>query len=127
MNRAERKRVTRGHEIKGWTEHPSPKQLKQGDGWFGGFTRTYRQGNEYVVLIRPVDTPFGEAQHACMRNAAGIDIPWAEKQRIKNELFGPERTAIEVFPAESELVDAANMYHIWLLPEGCDLPFTLKE
>ncbi|MGR9527665.1 DUF7694 domain-containing protein (plasmid) [Priestia megaterium] len=46
-----------------------------------------------------------------------------EKQRIKNEIFGEEYTAIEVFPKESELVDEANMYHLWVLPKGMNLPF----
>ncbi|WP_444876696.1 DUF7694 domain-containing protein [Brevibacillus daliensis] len=64
--------------------------------------------------------------HACIRNVENTDIPWAEKQRIKNELFGTERVAVEVFPAQSELVDEANMYHIWLLPADMKLPFSLQ-
>src|SRR5438034_10689879 len=30
---------------------------------------------------------------------------WRDLQRIKNELMGPEREAVEVFPAESRLHD----------------------
>jgi hypothetical protein len=40
---------------------------------------------------------------------------WPDLQRIKNELFGPEETAIQAFPAESELVDDANLYWLWVL------------
>jgi hypothetical protein len=43
---------------------------------------------------------------------------WRHFQAIKNEVAGPEREAIEIFPPESELVDAANEYHLWVLPEG---------
>ncbi len=43
---------------------------------------------------------------------------WKEIQGIKNEIFGPEVTAIEYFPAESELIDDHNIYWIWILPEG---------
>ncbi|MGO4890318.1 hypothetical protein ACJ2A9_21430 [Anaerobacillus sp. MEB173] len=132
MNRADRRRMQRevenGRTIKGWVEHPSPKQLKKfGSGWFTEMNKVYRQGDEYVVMTRAVDTVWGSVTHACMRNQAGTDIPWAEKQRIKNELFGIESQAIEVFPKESQLVDAANMYHFWVLPKEMKLPFTLKE
>lgn len=121
------KKMTKRRAVIGWVEHPSPKQLKRGDGWFGELDRVYRQGNEYIVMVRDVPTEWGIVQHACMRNNLSHDIPWAEKQRIKNEIFGKEAQAIEVFPKESLLVDEANMYHIWLLPADMYLPFGLKD
>jgi hypothetical protein len=36
-------------------------------------------------------------------------------QRIKNELVGPENEGIELYPAESRLVDTSNQYHIWVM------------
>jgi hypothetical protein len=33
---------------------------------------------------------------------------WRDFQRIKNELIGPEYEAVELFPAESRLMDTAN-------------------
>ena len=130
LNRAERRRLDREQQnnkiIRGWVQHPSPKQLKHGNGWFGEFDRVYRdQGNNYVVMIRDVKTDWGIVQHACIKSAKDDDIPWREKQRIKNEIFGPERVAVEVFPKVSELVDQANLYHIWILPDGMDLPFRI--
>lgn len=47
---------------------------------------------------------------------------WRHFQRIKNELVGPEREGLELFPAESRLVDEANQYHLWVLPEGSMVP-----
>ncbi|NRD80332.1 hypothetical protein HPT25_23705 [Bacillus sp. BRMEA1] len=111
----------------GWVEHPSPKQLGKGTGWFGELDRVYRQGNDYVVMVRNVETEWGTVQHACMRNADNTDIPWIEKQRIKNEIFGKESAAIEVFPSESNLVDEAGMYHLWVLPPNFKIPFGLKQ
>jgi hypothetical protein len=35
-------------------------------------------------------------------------------QRIKNELVGPEYEAIEIYPAESRLIDGSNQFHIWV-------------
>jgi hypothetical protein len=40
---------------------------------------------------------------------------WRDLQRIKNELVGPEHEAMELYPAESRLVDTANQYHLWVL------------
>lgn len=39
---------------------------------------------------------------------------WRDLQRIKNELVGPECEAVELFPAESRLLDSANQYHLWV-------------
>jgi hypothetical protein len=47
---------------------------------------------------------------------------WRDLQRIKNELAGPERDAIEVFPAESRLHDPCNLYDLWVVPEGWRFP-----
>jgi hypothetical protein len=127
VNRAERKRAEREIRIVGWAQHPSPKQLGIGTGWFGELDKVYRQGNDYVVMIRNIETEWGKVQHACIRNADNSDIPWREKQRIKNEIFGKESLAIEVFPCESQLVDEAGMYHIWVLPTGFKIPFGLKD
>lgn len=38
---------------------------------------------------------------------------WRDLQTIKNILVGEECEAIEVYPAESRLVDSANQYHLW--------------
>lgn len=46
---------------------------------------------------------------------------WRHLQSIKNEIAGPERIAIEIFPPEEFLIDEANQYHLWVLPEGEDL------
>ena len=43
---------------------------------------------------------------------------WRHFQAIKNEIVSAEREAVEIFPAESELMDGANQYHLWVLPEG---------
>lgn len=59
------------------------------------------------------------------RNDEGPIRSWSDMQRIKNELVGEDRVAVEVFPAERDLIDQANMYHLWVLPAGFNLPFGL--
>ena len=45
---------------------------------------------------------------------------WRDMQRIKNELVGEEHEAVELYPAESRLVDTANQYHMWVLEKPAD-------
>lgn len=54
------------------------------------------------------------------------DIPWRHLQRIKNDIAGDEAEAIELFPAESRLVDTANQRWLWLPRPGVklDIGFT---
>jgi hypothetical protein len=126
LGRAERRRVMREEgRTKEWIKKPSPKELKQGDGWFGEMDRVWIN-DKYCVMTRTIQTEWGQVDHACIRNVSSTDIPWKEKQRIKNELWGEEYTAVEVFPKESELVDAANMYHLWVFKEY-KLPFNLHD
>ena len=80
----------------------------------------------YAVLMSTVKTERGDYLHLWIRNKSSTDISWREKQRIKNELVGKERVAIEVYPPEEELVDTANMYHLWVLPPGERLHFWPK-
>lgn len=47
---------------------------------------------------------------------------WRDLQRLKNELVGTEVEAVELFPAESRLVDNANQTHLWCFP-GFVFPF----
>ena len=43
---------------------------------------------------------------------------WRHFQKIKNEICGPNREAIEIYPAEKRLVDTSNQYYLWVLPAG---------
>lgn len=52
---------------------------------------------------------------------------WREFQQIKNVLCGPEREAVELYPAESRVVDTSNQYHLWVLPLGERFPLGWTE
>jgi hypothetical protein len=47
---------------------------------------------------------------------------WRELQQIKNAIVGEEAEAIEIYPADSRLVDAANQYHLWCFRPGFKIP-----
>lgn len=49
---------------------------------------------------------------------------WRDIQTVKNELIGVENEAVQLFPAESRLVDGANQYHLFVLKDpGLQFPF----
>lgn len=48
-------------------------------------------------------------------------ISWEDLQAVKDELGYAGRDAVEVFPAQADLVNVANMRHLWVLPYR--LPF----
>ena len=52
---------------------------------------------------------------------------WRELQIIKNKICGEEREAVEIYPAESRLVDSSNQFHLWVLPKGDKVPFGYKD
>lgn len=52
---------------------------------------------------------------------------WRDLQRVKNEVAGPEREAVELYPAESRLHDTANQFHLWVMPEGERVPFGFDD
>jgi len=83
-------------------------------------TRCYRN-NYYTVMIEDdAPTTKGPAIKAMVQAHDDLAIPrhWREMQRIKNELFGEETTAIEYYPAQSDLVDDHNIYWLWVFSEG---------
>jgi len=110
-----------------WIRELSPKDKKYGDGWCGDLDRCYRLDRKYIVMTRLIKTDIGVVEHFCIRNKDNTDISWSEKQKIKNDIAGRKRTAIEVFPREDRLIDEAGMYHLWVLPENYELPFGLHK
>ena len=82
--------------------------------------------NVYSVQFFVRTSAWGPIDHLIIRrHDEQLHIPWSEMQRLKDELCGPERVAVEVFPPVSQLVDDANLRHLWVLPEGFALPFGL--
>lgn len=110
-----------------WIEKPSPKSQRIGKGWLRQMNRCYLYEHKYCVMTREIKTNWGIVTHAAFRNIEGSDISWKDKQWIKDTLFGKDKTAIEVFPREDRLVDAANMYHLWIFEKNFELPFGIHD
>lgn len=81
------------------------------------------RSRSYLVQV------FNESHPAvCMRlsiNRTGItpkggwvqDIPWEDLQRLKREAGYGDLDAVEVFPPDADVVNVANMRHLWIMAE----------
>ena len=92
-----------------------------GHTWAAEFTVAHRN-KVFSVLDRTL--PSG-VRHLAVASLSGIRPSWYEMQRIKDELAGCDKTAVEVYPPATEIVDGADMFHVWVLPGA--LPFSLSQ
>ena len=97
-------------------------------------TETY-ENNEYKVVVKQ-DKLNAEGREGTIGEIVWLSIcrldreaihNWRDLQTIKNMLVGENCFGYEVYPAEDQLVDTANQYHLWCLPNGTHLPFGFLE
>ncbi len=119
-----------------WKETISPAYLNKAMGvyaestWMKQMDRCWDSDDGmYQVCSRLLRTKQGNVEHATIKRLGtfsadgSADIPWNEKMKIKDELFGENRLAIEIFPKRKNLVDVMDIYHLWVFPKDFDLPF----
>lgn len=132
MSNRQQRLAARAFERKGlkgdwgpWRITDLPDGIPGGNGWCKQ-VRQVRANNIYVVLIRPfLDEQGNVVTHMAIRTASQLEPPWRDMQRIKNDICGEESTAVQVMPPASELIDEADMYHMWVLSSR--LPFSLAR
>jgi len=84
------------------------------------------RNDKYVVVVERGDA--GWVRHLSIRRADRKPVmDWRDKQRIKDQLAGPDAEAVELYPAMSRLVDGANQYHLWCLRPGVRFPLGWDE
>jgi len=85
-----------------------------------GCTRAYKNNRFVVTVYDDSPTTHGPAIQVLVQRHDDQPIPghWRQLFELKNELFGPEALAIEYHPPLSELTDQANIYWLWIFPEG---------
>lgn len=85
---------------------------------------------DYQVTVSQVTSPdWPEMVHLSIRRQDREVIrDWRELQAIKNALVGPEHEGMEMFPAESRLVDTANQYHLFVFKDArVRFPFGFQQ
>ena len=121
-----------------WVETVPSKYIflhSQGTHWPDQLDRAWVSNDGYSVSSRLLHTEmFGEVEHAVItRNQYHYplgdegEIPWIIMQEIKNELFGEERMAIEIFPPERYRIRKAHRicWHLWIFEEGKGVPLSI--
>lgn len=54
------------------------------------------------------------------------DITWEELQRLKREAGYGDFDAVEVYPPDADVVNVANLRHLWVFPAGY-MPFAWRR
>ena len=125
QRRAQARAMDRDWNAVAWTpfvpgsveDHPEPRPL---------FVAV---NSRYQVFGYPGEAPapFGRYVHLSIKtHDRQARHDWRDMQRIKNELCGEEAEAVELFPAESRMVDTSNQYHLFVF-RGFRFPFGWNE
>lgn len=79
-------------------------------------------------LVQVYDDPRSETERMSVCRTAVLDgdwlaeVSWDDLQRLKRECGRGARDAVEIFPADADLVNVANMRHLWFV-EPAAIPF----
>ncbi len=49
------------------------------------------------------------------------DIKWEELQEIKRQIGFDDKLAVEIYPKDRDIVNVANMRHLWVLDSAFDI------
>lgn len=79
------------------------KEIAECETWINDLYQVQKRYHEHDVI------------HLNIRRRDGAPMirDWRHFQLIKNQLLGPECEAVELYPAESRLVDSCNKYHLY--------------
>ncbi len=91
---------------------PTPEEREQLWGMFCDLfinVRTF-ENDIYKVTLSQDFLPF---RISIRRHDNAPCHKWRDFQEIKNQLLGPDHNMVEVYPAESRLLDTENVYHLW--------------
>lgn len=115
-----RRDVTKNPRDVKWTPFQPVKPVDPERGVGGEFMY---ENSRYVVIVAvgagtSIGWPGSVQVHLSIRRQdRGAVVSWRDLERIKAELVGSEAEGVEVFPASSRLMDAANQRHLF-----CTLP-----
>jgi len=100
-------------------------RLQSADVWFSDC-------GKYKVVSQQLKTGDGCCHHEMFDGTIWLSIridngkthliDWRDFQAIKNDLCGEHLQGVEIYPQEDVLHDTANVFHLWVLPEGIRLP-----
>ena len=120
-----------------WKKVELPKL--RGNSWDTQMSEAWRYDGEmnFVVQKREFSCELGTMNHITVKKISEENLmkgkfldsvePDYEEKILIRQLVGEEkRDMLEVFPRESSLVDAVNLYHLWILPKDYQFPFSIE-
>lgn len=129
-----------------WQKMPVPAQLTGGDYWSVNISEIWRCDipdiMSMVVQIRYIPiSKFGEMRHLIIKKVDQRKLKlnrmsallnseepsYKEKHDVLKRLGKWKSIALEVYPSESNLIDSANLYHLWEFENERVLPFSINE
>lgn len=108
-----------------WTEF---RRVPAGPDYVPEPGETIWENSRYMVFMRPFVHPgLGRMVHLSIKRLDRKPLhDWRDLQRIKNEMIGADREAVEIYPKEARLVDTCNQYHLWCFLDA-EIPFGSGE
>ena len=125
-NRAQRRQLARDNAKMPTALQPVPREL-----WPTSAIKHLAalRSRDFLVQVFPAEAPAVVRLSICRTSLTGDrwtdGITWDELQRLKAESGYPNETAVEVFPPERDIVNVANMRHLWVL--AAPLPFAWSK
>ena len=83
--------------------------------------------NLYIASIHVRQTNVGVIELMSIRAMVAVNtkrLTWAEKNRIKNDVYGDDRVMLECYPAAWEGAKD-DAFWFWVQPVGVELPFAV--
>lgn len=109
-----------------WKRLPIDPELLKKFPAVGNIAQAWRN-DFYVVQVYRVATELGEVLHLCITGIDGGEPPWRDMQRIKDEIIGTDAEAVQVYPKKRDIMDQADIYHLFILPSEWPIPFGLHR
>lgn len=106
-----------------WERVEMTNGIPNSSGWCRQ-VRAAMRNTIFAVMIRPAP---GGVTHLAITSLSQDRPTWWEAMRIKNEICGEQATAVEVYPPMQNVIDEADMYHLWVLPEPLKFGLSSEE
>lgn len=100
----------------------TPVELEEGE--------QYWRNSFYTVMVKhivPSEGVEGPVRLDIRHNQDKAIREWKHLQRIKNELVGEEREAMEIFPPQSMIANMSNMHNLFVTPVGVSSVYVYDE
>lgn len=95
-----------------------------------GAGESYWKNSFYLVFVKELEPERGReggVRLSIKHNQGKAIREWKHLQRIKNELVGAEREAVEIFPPESMVTSLDNEHHLFVTPVGVSSIYVYEE